>query len=100
MHEPTLLAFARHTLRWLRTIQSLQRWGYAFCFISFSVPATLLVVALARFSHGSVLPLEITVLARLVLHWFGADRPRAAADCCARWRCCRCRSCCCRPCGA
>ncbi|HEY1725627.1 MAG TPA: glycosyltransferase, partial [Steroidobacteraceae bacterium] len=75
--EPTPSAFARHTLRWLRTIQSLQPWGYAFCFVTFSVPLALVGAALAHFNHDSVLLLEITVAARVMLHCFGARIGRA-----------------------
>jgi len=67
--EPSLAALWEHTLRWLRTIRSVQPWGYACLFITFSVPMAVLGAALARFQPLAWLLLGITLLARLVLHW-------------------------------
>jgi ceramide glucosyltransferase len=67
--EPTLAALWGHKLRWLRTIRSLQPWGYACCFITFSLPMAVLGAALARFHPVALVLLGITVGARLVLHF-------------------------------
>ncbi|MGC2461722.1 MAG: bacteriohopanetetrol glucosamine biosynthesis glycosyltransferase HpnI [Steroidobacteraceae bacterium] len=66
--EPTLAALWGHTLRWLRTIRSVRPWGYACCFITFSLPMAVLGTALARFQPMALMLLGITVGARLVLH--------------------------------
>jgi ceramide glucosyltransferase len=66
--EPSLAALWAHTLRWLRTIRSVQPWGYACLFITFSLPMALLGAALARFHPMGLILLAITVGARLVLH--------------------------------
>lgn len=67
--EPSLVAFWGHTLRWLRTIRSVQPWGYACCFITFSLPMAVLGAALTRFQPMALILLGITVGARLVLHF-------------------------------
>jgi ceramide glucosyltransferase len=69
--EPNLAAFWDHTLRWLRTIRSVQPWGYACCLVTFSLPLALVGAALARFEPMVLILLAITVGARLVLHFGG-----------------------------
>jgi ceramide glucosyltransferase len=67
--EPSLAGLSRHTLRWLRTIRSIQPWGYAWCFITFSLPTAALGAALAGFQPKALILLGITLGARLVLHF-------------------------------
>jgi ceramide glucosyltransferase len=66
--EPSLTALWEHTLRWLRTLRSVQPWGYACLFITFSLPMVVLGAALARFQPIALFLLGITLGARLVLH--------------------------------
>jgi ceramide glucosyltransferase len=75
--EPTLSALVRHQLRWLRTIRSVQPAGYAFSVITFTVPVSLLGVALAKGAVGSLVFLAIAITSRVVLHLIcsGHDRP-------------------------
>jgi len=72
--EPSFSAWWRHSLRWLRTIYSIQPLGYAFCFVTLSLPLALVGAALTRFSANSLLLLGVTVLGRLMLH-FRASSP-------------------------
>jgi ceramide glucosyltransferase len=72
--EPSLAAWWQHTLRWLRTIRSVQPWGYACCFITFSLPMAVLGAALARFQPMALILLGITAAGRLVLHFRGHAR--------------------------
>jgi ceramide glucosyltransferase len=67
--EPSLGALCEHTSRWLRTIRSVRPGGYACCFITFSLPMTLLGATLAGFQPMALILLGITVAARLVLHF-------------------------------
>ncbi len=67
--EPSFAAWWRHSLRWLRTIYSIQPWGYAFCFLTFSLPLALAGAALTGFTAGGLILLGITAAARLVLHF-------------------------------
>jgi ceramide glucosyltransferase len=66
--EPSLMALWEHTLRWLRTIRSVQPWGYACLFTTFSLPMAALGAALAGFRPTALILLAITLGARLVLH--------------------------------
>jgi hypothetical protein len=51
------------------TFRSVRPGGYACCFITFSLPITLLGAALAGFQPMALILLAITVAARLVLHF-------------------------------
>ncbi len=67
--EPGFAAWWQHSLRGLRTIYSIQPWGYAFCFLTFSLPLALAGAALAHFDATALILLGITAAARLVLHF-------------------------------
>jgi ceramide glucosyltransferase len=68
VNQPTLATMVQHQLRWLRTIRSVRPLGYAFAFVSFSVPVTLLGYALTTFSSAFLMMLEIALLSRACLH--------------------------------
>ena len=59
--EPTLAALWGHTLRWLRTIRSVRPWGYACCFITFSLPMACSARRWPRFQPMALMLLGITV---------------------------------------
>jgi ceramide glucosyltransferase len=83
--EPSLAALSRHTLRWLRTIKSVQPAGYACLFITFSLPIATLGAALEGFQRRGLILLGTTVAARLVLHF--RHRPNGAPEGARRqWR--------------
>jgi ceramide glucosyltransferase len=68
--EASLATLCRHELRWLRTIQSSQPLGYACCFPSFSLALAVLAVIVGEARAATLWLLGITVLARIVLHYF------------------------------
>jgi len=80
--EPSLAAFCRHTLRWLRTIKAVRPWSYAGCFMTFSLPMAVLGAALARFDPRALVLLGVTAAARLMLH-FGRHAAGSRRE---RWR--------------
>jgi ceramide glucosyltransferase len=55
-------------VRWLRTIQSIQPLGFAFCFVTFSLPLALAGVLLAPEASAAKVSLGVTLAARLALH--------------------------------
>jgi ceramide glucosyltransferase len=55
-------------VRWLRTIRSIQPLGFAFCFITFSLPLALGGVLLAPEAPAAKVSLGVTLAARLALH--------------------------------
>jgi ceramide glucosyltransferase len=75
--EPTLNSLVRHQLRWLRTIRSVQPAGYAFSFITFTVPLALTGAVLAGAATWSLVLLAIATTCRLALHFMGSQH---------RWR--------------
>jgi len=72
-HEPDFAALARHELRWLGTIRVLQPHSFSFLWLTFSLPLTLLGLALATADPAVLgaawVPLWIAVGARLAVHW-------------------------------
>ena len=67
-----------HELRWLRTIRSLHPLGFAFCFITFSLPVALLGFFLAPDALTAQVSLGVTLAARLALHFIQRRRAGAA----------------------
>ncbi len=57
-----------HELRWLRTIRSLQPFGFMFCFVTFSLPVAFVGFLLAADSLAAQIGLGVTFAARLALH--------------------------------
>lgn len=80
--EPNLAALVRHELRWMRTIRAMQPLGYAFLFISFTLP---LAVCGAWISDGADLAMILlygAIVARVMLHFvqrLRAKRPLFSA---------------------
>ena len=58
----------RHELRWLRTIRALRPVGYAFSFITFSVPVAAFGALLAGGTTPALALLAATALTRVILH--------------------------------
>jgi ceramide glucosyltransferase len=68
-----------HELRWLRTIRSLHPLGFAFCFVTFSLPVAFLGLLLAPHALFAQICLGVTLAARLALHLIQRRRAGAAA---------------------
>jgi ceramide glucosyltransferase len=74
--EDSLAALWAHEIRWLRTIRSLNRTGFAFVFVTFTWPMLLLGLALAP--HPAMLAMALAgVLARSALAGSAAAALRA-----------------------
>ena len=67
--ERSLADLVRHQLRWLRTIRTVRPAGYAFSFISFSVPTAALGCLLAGGSNATLPILALTGATRLMIHF-------------------------------
>jgi ceramide glucosyltransferase len=67
MEEASLGRLARHELRWLRTIRTVQPLGYAVAGVTFGLPVALLGALLAAGSALTLTMVAITAGARLVL---------------------------------
>ena len=65
----------QHEVRWLRTIRAVRPLGYAFSFVTFSLPLAALGSLLAGGGRISLALLSITATARLMLH-SAACKPR------------------------
>jgi len=57
-----------HELRWLRTIRSIQPVGFAFSFVTFSLPVAFLGFLFAADALAAQISLGTTIVARLALH--------------------------------
>jgi ceramide glucosyltransferase len=68
VRESDPAALARHELRWMRTNRFVQPLGYAFSFITFTVPLAIAGAWLAEGAAPTLLLLCGSVLARVVLH--------------------------------
>jgi ceramide glucosyltransferase len=77
--ERTLRQLVQHGLRWLRTIRIVRPGGYAFCAVTFSLPAAILGCAAAGGTPVALSLLAGTVVLRLMLHFAAAApaRPRS-----------------------
>src|SRR5579883_1562897 len=67
--ERSLRQLAQHGLRWLRTIRAVRPWGYAFCAVTFSLPAAALGCALAGGTPVTLSLLGAALALRLLLHF-------------------------------
>jgi ceramide glucosyltransferase len=79
-HEPTLESLVRHELRWMRTLYVLKPRSFRFIFCTFSLPLSLLglILGAATFSTIAWSLFQLTVMARLALHFlhrFRGGRP-------------------------
>lgn len=69
VNEPTLGSLWQHELRWARTIRVLQPLGYAFSFLTYSLPLAVAGAFAAGLSKGALTLLAVTILLRVVLHY-------------------------------
>jgi ceramide glucosyltransferase len=72
--EDSLSALWRRERRWMQTIRSLNPPGYAFCFVTFTLPMLALGLWLAPASWNWAIALP-GLAARMLLHWRAAPRP-------------------------
>jgi len=72
-HEPTLESLVRHELRWMRTLYVLKPRSFRFIFFTFSLPLALLglllVLGAETFTTTALALFQLTLLARLALHF-------------------------------
>ena len=68
-----------HELRWLRTIRSIQPLGFAFSFVTFSLPVALLGFLLAPDAFAAQISFAVTVVVRLALHVIQRGRAEGTA---------------------
>ncbi len=68
VNEPCLRSLWRHELRWARTIRALQPVGYAFSFLTYSLPLAALGALCTAFSGPALGLLCVTALLRIELH--------------------------------
>jgi ceramide glucosyltransferase len=68
-----------HELRWLQTIRSIQPLGFAFSFVTFSLPVAFLGFLLAPNALAAKISLAVTVVARLALHVIQRGRAEGTA---------------------
>lgn len=73
--ETDFTALARHELRWMRTNRTVQPLGYAFSFVTLTVPLAVAGVLFADYSPAALVLLGGSMLARVMLHF--AQRMRA-----------------------
>jgi ceramide glucosyltransferase len=73
--ERSFTDLVRHELRWLRTIRTVQPAGYAFSFISFSIPTAALGCLLAAGTDATLPMLATAAAARLMLHFAVCKTP-------------------------
>ena len=66
--EATLSGLLQHELRWLRTIRTVQPYGYALAGITFGIPVACLGSLLAGGSAATLAMLAITAGARLMIN--------------------------------
>lgn len=80
VHEPDAAALIHHELRWLRTIRSVQPWGYAGSWLTFTFPASLAGAALLRNLPWSMLLPLLALALRVVLHYNARNGLQSAAS--------------------
>ncbi len=77
--EPRFRGFARHELRWLKTIRLINPWGYAFSFLTWRFPLPLVAPLVAHEALVWGLAFLALVL-RLMLHFRAYGRLRGWRD--------------------
>jgi ceramide glucosyltransferase len=81
--EPDLKALFLHELRWARTVRSVRPVGYALSFITYSLPVSILFLAVTSatgFASAGVIAVALTIGLRVFLHYavraaFGISSP-------------------------
>jgi ceramide glucosyltransferase len=70
----TIRGFFEHQLRWARTVKDVRRWGYVGMGITFGLPWALLTLILARGAAWAWMLLAVTVVMRLAVAVYVAQR--------------------------
>ena len=72
VHEPSLAAFFRHELRWARTIRIAEPLGYAFSFLMYGVPLSMIGAVLLEAALGwglaGLVAIALAIVLRLWMH--------------------------------
>ncbi len=68
VHERDFRALFLHELRWARTIRLVQASGYAFSFITYGIPLTLILLAVWPTSTVSIVIVTLMIALRLLIH--------------------------------
>jgi len=72
VHEPSLAAFFRHELRWARTIRIAEPLGYAFSFLMYGVPLSMIGAVLLEAALGwglaGLAAIALAIVLRLWMH--------------------------------
>ncbi len=66
--EPDLRTLLLHELRWARTVRSVRPVGYAFSFIAYPLPMSILFLLVTRFAPVGLVAVALTVGLRMLLH--------------------------------
>jgi ceramide glucosyltransferase len=67
--EPSFTSLFLHELRWARTIRSVRPLGYAFSFITYAVPLSILYLIISGWSVEGITLVAVSTILRVVLHW-------------------------------
>jgi ceramide glucosyltransferase len=67
--EPNLKALFLHELRWARTVRSVRPVGYAFSFVAYPLPMSILFLLATRFATVGVAAIALTVGLRILLQY-------------------------------
>ena len=78
--EPGLKALFLHELRWARTVRSVRPVGYAFSFIAYPLPMSILFLLVAQFATVGLMAVALTIGLRILLQYlartsFGISSP-------------------------
>ncbi len=69
VHEPDLKALFLHELRWARTVRSVQPLGYSLSFLTYTIPVSLLWLAVSTSFLSGALILTAAILLRILMHY-------------------------------
>ncbi|MGD0266705.1 MAG: bacteriohopanetetrol glucosamine biosynthesis glycosyltransferase HpnI [Candidatus Methylomirabilota bacterium] len=67
--EPDLKRLFLHELRWARTVRSVRPVGYAFSFVAYPLPMSILFLLVTRFATLGVVAVALTLGLRVLLHY-------------------------------
>ena len=67
--EPDLKTLFLHELRWARTVRSVRPVGYAFSFVAYPLPMSILLLLVTRFATLGVVAVALTLGLRVLLHY-------------------------------
>jgi len=69
VHEPDLKTLLLHELRWARTVRSVRPAGYAFSFLTYSLPMAILFLLATGFAGLGVFAVALAVVLRVGLQY-------------------------------